>query len=234
MTLKFDCYTAVGGRKVNEDLLLAEKRGGSYLLAAADGLGGEGGGDIASQTVVRELKKAFMQDGFALDKAMLQANLAVLDEQKKSSRKMKSTCAAVLVESDKTTVANIGDSRVYLFRDGSIVFQTRDHSAAQVAVSTGEITPDQIRGHEDRNILTRALGVDDELKVDINVFPNSAYDHILICSDGFWEYVMETDMISMLNSSRSLEKWLRKMRETHDKNAPLKCDNNTAIVAVKR
>lgn len=234
MTLKFDHYTAVGGREVNEDSLLAVKNNGVYLLAAADGLGGEGNGDIASQIVVRELKSAFMKDGFSLHTAIQQANMAILREQKATGKKMKSTCAAALIGSDKTIVANVGDSRTYLFLDGKIVFQTRDHSAAQVAVAMGEITPEQIRVYEDRSILTRALGVDEELKIDVRVFENDEYDHILICSDGFWEYVTEAEMLRTLDPRRSLEKWLQKMRVIHDKKAPLKCDNNTAIAAVKR
>lgn len=234
MRLKYDYYTAVGGREINEDSLLAEEKNNAYLFAVADGLGGEGNGDIASQTVVGELKTKFAQDDFSLYEAILQANLSILDIQKATRRKMKSTCAAVLIENDKITVANVGDSRVYLFRGGEIVFQTRDHSKAQAAAAMGEITPEQIRDYAERNILTRALGVDDEIKVDINVFLNNEYDHILICSDGFWEYVTESEMTKALNSSGSLKRQFHKMRLIHDKKAPPKCDNNTVIIVAKR
>lgn len=234
MRIKYNCYTAVGGRELNEDSLLAEEKDNAYLFAVADGLGGEGNGDIASQAAVAELKTRFAQDNFSLCDAILQANLSILDIQKSKRRKMKSTCAAVLIENDKTTVANVGDSRVYLFRGGVIVFQTRDHSKAQVAAAMGEITPEQIRDYEERNILTRALGVDDEIKVDINEFLNNEYDNILICSDGFWEYVLESEMTTALNSFGSLKRRFHKMRRLHDKKAPAKCDNNTAIVIAKR
>lgn len=234
MRLKYNHYTAVGGREINEDSLFAEEKNNAYLFAVADGLGGEGNGDIASQAVVGELQAKFAQNNFSLCDAILQANLSILDIQKATKRKMKSTCAAVLIENDKTTVANVGDSRVYLFRGGEIVFQTRDHSKAQVAAVMGEITPEQIRDYKERNILTRALGVDEDVKVDINEFLNNEYDNILICSDGLWEYVLESEMTTALNSFGSLKRRLHKIRQLHDKKAPAKCDNNTAIVIAKR
>ncbi len=233
MTLKYNFYTDIGDRNVNEDSLIATEKNGAYLFAVADGLGGEGGGDVASQTVIRELKVAFENANFELDKAILQANLSVLETQKAMRRKMKSTCAAVFVNfaSNKTVIASVGDSRVYLFKNGEIMCQTRDHSAATVAVATGEISPEEIRGYKDRNILTRALGMDDELKVQMLSFENTKYDHILICSDGFWEFVTEAEMTSALNASKSLEDWLERMRFIHKQKADLNCDNNTAIIA---
>lgn len=234
MNIQYDYYSSVGGRAINEDSVLAAERNGSYLFAVADGLGGEGNGDIASQTVVRELEKSFMQDCFSLQESILQANLIILEKQKATRRKMKSTCAAVLVEQDKTTVANVGDSRTYLFFNSEIVFQSKDHSVSQMAVYMGEITPSQIRDYKDRSILTRTLGVDEELKIDISVFDNRKFDRILICSDGFWEFVTEDEMLQSLNLGNQPRKWLSTMQSVHDRKATPEFDNNSAIAILFR
>lgn len=114
------------------------------------------------------------------------------------------------------------------------MYQSVDHSASQMAVSIGEITADQIRNHEDRNVLTRALGVSENIKVDVVSVPCSQVDAMILCTDGFWEYVYEEDMLKTLSSSKNPDVWLYKMREILCKNIPLNNDNNTAIIIMKR
>lgn len=232
MNILYDSYSSIGGRKVNEDSFLAVNNNETFLFAVADGLGGEGNGDIASQIAIRELKNSFTHDKVSLQDSITWANLKILNKQKEMHKKMKSTCASVLVERDKTTIANVGDSRTYLFFNDRIVYQSKDHSVSQVAVALGEITPDQIREYEDRSILTRTLGVSDELKIDIDIFDNKKFESILICSDGFWEFVTEEEMLDTLRSSEMPQEWLNKMRQIHDEKAPSDCDNNTAIAVL--
>ena len=230
MKCKYEYYTDVGGRSNNEDSVLALEKDGRYLFAVADGLGGHDRGEMASGIAVKILEEAFCGKApFDPENAVRAANAAILKKQAESGSKMKTTLALVYVDKEKTVVAHVGDSRVYLFKDKRIVFRTLDHSASQLAVSVGDITPDQIRHHEDRNILTRVLGANENLKVDTTEFTNDLFDCILLCSDGFWEYVLEEDMQKALSCSFRPSGWLRRMKAAHDRSAPPKHDNHTAV-----
>lgn len=233
MNCFYECYSSVGGRSDNEDSLLAVEKDNDFLFVVADGLGGDGNGGKASKIAVNELKRQFLDcKSFSLDKAICQANNLIIQNQDVIGCKMKTTCVAILVESDKTIIANVGDSRAYFFDGNKIIFQTIDHSASQMAVNLGRITAEQIRGHEDRSILTRALGNED-VKIDITVIDNLVYDRILICSDGFWEYVIEEEMIRAIIYDNPKD-WLNKMIRYRNEKAPINCDNNTAIAVIKR
>ena len=218
MKCEFDSYTDIGGRKNNEDALCYEEKRDSYLFAVADGLGGHDCGEIASNIAISEIKRQFTEyTDFSLKQAIFDANKLILEKQYESKKKMKTTVVAVHIGNRKTTVVNVGDSRAYFLLDHSIKFQTTDHSVSQLAVKLGEITADQIRYHEDRNILTRALGSSETLKIDISELENDLFDRVLICSDGFWEYVLEDEICDTSKTSKNPEAWLFKMRERHAK-----------------
>ena len=224
-------YSDIGGRPNNEDSYLNKKMDDFSVFVVADGLGGHNDGEIASYLAVKSIQESMIDnandDVFS---AIEYANAQIMAQQKQSMSKMKTTIALALIKEDETIIANVGDSRVYAFRDGEVVYQTLDHSASQMAVAVGEITPKEIRNHEDRNRLTRVLGASDEIKVDAVSIKNDQYDALLICSDGFWEYVFEDEMEETLVSSDSAMNWLYKMRTIQANRAPENCDNNTAIV----
>lgn len=231
-----DSYTAVGGRKNNEDALSISQRDSALLYVVADGLGGHDSGELASALAVNEIKRSFdaAPDSFDAVRAIRAANARILREQTDTGLKMKTTVVVAYVTNDRIIFAHVGDSRAYAFKDGSIVYQSVDHSASQMAVSAGEITAEQIRKHEDRNVLTRALGVSEDLKVDTLSLPVAQVDAMILCTDGFWEYVYEEDMLETLAVSKKPDVWLYKMREILRKNIPLGNDNNTAIIVMKR
>lgn len=231
--LDFAFYSDVGGRTNNEDSFLSKKISNGYLFIVADGLGGHDDGEMASKLAVNSIKDYLVNtESKSIYEAIEFANNKVLEMQSKYSSKMKTTIALAYVTDNKTVIAHIGDSRVYAFKNGKIVHQTIDHSASQLAVSVGEIRPEDIRNHEDRNVILRAIGANKRIKVDVFEMGCNDLDALLLCSDGFWEYVLETEMESELLCSISAEKWLYKMRTIQLKRAPVKCDNNTAI-AVK-
>lgn len=236
MTFIHDSYTAVGGRKNNEDALIISQRDPALLYVVADGLGGHDSGELASEIAVNEIKEIFDSDPKSFDpiSAIQSANTKILQEQINMGLKMKTTIVLAYINNDQIVFAHVGDSRAYAFRDKSIMYQSVDHSASQMAVSIGEITADQIRKHEDRNVLTRALGVSENIKVDVVSVPCSQVDAMILCTDGFWEYVYEEDMLKTLSSSKNPDVWLYKMREILCKNIPLNNDNNTAIIIMKR
>ena len=232
--LDFAFYSDVGGRSNNEDSFIAKKIDDNYLFIVADGLGGHEDGELASRAVVDSIKEYILNHKeFNIATAIEFANKVVIDKQNATNSKMKSTVVMAYVTPCKTYFAHVGDTRAYAFKGNSIVFQSIDHSASQLAVSVGEITPGGIRSHPDRNILLRALGASDSVKVDVTELDNSEYDSLLLCSDGFWEYVLESDMLSAKKQYHSSDKWLYKMRKVQLENSPSNCDNNTAIAVVK-
>ena len=133
----------------------------------ADGLGGHGGGEKASRAAaecVQELWSGAVSET-ELAALVQAAHGRVLSMQTRACA-MKTTITVLALGGGRAAWTHVGDSRIYHFHNGSLVFQTRDHSASQIAVMLGNITPDQIRFHEDRARIYRALGQDGELKVE--------------------------------------------------------------------
>ncbi len=229
--LDFAFYSDVGGRANNEDSYLAKRIGDAYVFIVADGLGGHDDGEVASRSVVDAVKECLL-NGVSISDSIEYANSVITQLQNSTDSKMKTTIASVYMDEENTVIAHIGDTRIYAFKDGELVFQSTDHSASQLAVMVGEIELGEIRNHPDRNVLTRAIGSSEEVKPDVTCVATSSFDALLLCSDGFWEYVLESDMISALNDSKSADKWLYKMRTIQLERAPKNCDNNTAIAVM--
>ena len=224
-------YSNIGGRKCNEDTVkivnIGTDRG---CVVLADGLGGHGGGAQASETVANTICSLWQTHSTVSNlEAMVRcAHREVLKLQSPGCS-MKSTVVALCLKPGVAEWAHVGDSRLYYFYNGSLTFQSRDHSASQIAVMLGDITPDQIRFHADRNRVLRALGQDGDLLVETNEQPLLAGKHaFLLCSDGFWEYVLEEEMEQDLTDSANPEEWISKMRERLKKRIPKDNDNNTA------
>lgn len=208
--LRADCtyYTSAGGSDHNEDSVYC----GRGIYAAADGLGGHSGGAAASQAAVNYIANAAKRSGGVLEVGMAElfegANTAV--------RKLGgglTTIAAGALRDGKFILGNVGDSRVYYFRNGRVIAQTRDHSVCQAAVELGQLTPEQIRGSEDRVKLLKVLGNFDrlELKRQPEQIPAMNGDAFLICTDGFWEHVHEREMECDLVKSDSPTEWRDRM-----------------------
>ena len=200
----------------------------------ADGVGGAEAGELASKAAADELRGQFLfePNAFDLTQAISAANAQVLALQDQTHKQMKTTAAAVLVSQDEIRCAHVGDTRIYLFSESGICYQSVDHSVSQVAVMTGEIRPDEIRQHRDRNKLLRALGAEDEMPVDEKAFARAGMKALLICSDGFWEYVLEDEMVRLLQEAATAEQWLGEMRALLQERIPQRNDNNTAIAAI--
>ena len=224
-------YTDVGGRERNEDTVRHVTRGEDALcLVLADGLGGHGGGEQASAAAAESICRRWdgKADPEALKALVREANLRVLAIQTPQCA-MKTTVAVLTLAGRRAVWAHAGDSRLYYFQDGKLAFQSRDHSAAQLGVLLGDITPDQIRFHEDRSRVLRALGQDSELVVETGQRELAAGKHVfLLCSDGFWEYVLEPEMEQDLARAVDPEDWLARMRWRLGKRIPEDNDNNTA------
>ena len=223
-----------GGRNCNEDSVLFKQRGKNAVAIVADGLGGYGNGDIASHIVTTTMGELFLAnpviDQKHLTKLFQNTNRAICAEQK-NGIKMKSTAVGWFYNGKRFAVAHIGDSRLYHFRQKKIIFQTTDHRVPQVLFQAGEITDREIRFHEDRNKILRALGSRDEIRVEVNVWNEDVKDGdaFLLCSDGFWEYVWEEEMVEDLLHSKDPEQWIQFMNERIRQRAIQDNDNFSAM-----
>ena len=226
-------YSDIGGRARNEDHYKQTLGGAKGIcMVLADGLGGHGNGEMASEmackTICGNWRGEISKE--ALVSLVQEAQKQVLGLHNRFCS-MKTTVVALVTDQSQAVWAHVGDSRLYHFHNRKLVFQTKDHSASQIAVLLGDITPDQIRFHEDRSTVYRALGQDGEIKVEAKEEKLEAGQHaFLLCSDGFWEYVLEAEMEEDLKTANSPEEWLDKMRERLQQRVPAENDNNTAAV----
>jgi len=237
--MRFDLagYISPGGREENEDATLLKRSGGVVIAAVADGLGGHGGGKIASEAALRSIEadaeRLRSLGEPSIREACARANEAVLAAQTAQVR-MKTTLALALVSERALAFAHVGDSRAYCFRQDRIEYQSADHSVSQLAVLAGEIGPEQIRFHEDRNKVLRALGGAGGANPDIRLIPEplAPGDAVLLCTDGFWEYVTEREMLRALGLAKSAEEWLRRMTPLIRRRAKKGNDNNSAVAVL--
>jgi len=224
-------YSAKGGRNVNEDSVSVAECNGGAVGVVADGLGGEGFGDIASKLTVKTLIKKLASEPVSasvLRSVISYTNKEVLSNHT-DSNKMKSTVAVLYIDNSKVLATHVGDTRIYQFRDSAVIYQSIDHSVSQMAVNAGEITTDEIRGHADRNKLLCALGTWDNPNPEVITLSAKPGDAFLLCTDGFWELITESEMINFLKNSTTAETWLTQMRETVDSRVNPSSDNHTAL-----
>lgn len=228
------CYascTDIGGRPYNEDSVDYKKIDDDYLcVVLADGLGGHGGGEIASGEAVKLILDGW--NGTATPASL--CDLAQAAHRKILSLqtpvcKMKTTVVILAIEKERVLWAHAGDSRLYHFIDGKLVFQTRDHSSSQIAVLMGQIEQEEIRFHEDRSHIFRALGQESNFSADAEEQELSPGQHaFLLCTDGFWEYVYENEMEKELQVSESPQDWIKRMKCHLENRVDGDNDNNTA------
>lgn len=224
-------YSDPGGRTENEDTVRFLRQGEDGLcLVVADGLGGHGGGKTASAAAAESICAGWAgeADPSALARRIETAHQMVRKRQTPDCT-MKTTVVLLAVRGREIAWAHVGDSRLYRFQEGKLLFQTRDHSASQVAVLLGDITPEQIRFHEDRSRILRALGQEGDLHADTGSLTLGPGRHaFLLCTDGFWEYVLEKEMEEDLRAAGGPQEWLEAMRKRLARRASPDHDNNSA------
>jgi serine/threonine protein phosphatase PrpC len=230
--LEIAYITSCGGRSENEDNLCILKEEDDLCMVVADGLGGYGGGKVASRAVVDTFAEHFKKNGLRtreqLQTALSNANERVISGQTPECE-MKSTLVLLVLHGKNAEWMHVGDSRLYHFKDGMLVDQTLDHSVSQLAVFMNEIAQEDIRFHEDRSKVLRALG-SDSFDPDImeSLHLEEGFHAFLLCSDGFWEYVYEKEMEAMLSEASSPKEWLTSMEQIIRGRAPKDQDNYTA------
>ena len=191
-------------RRNNQDNLVTT----GSLFAVADGMGGHVGGEVASKIAVDALSEAFdgatPHTGDDLVRAVQAANQAVFTraQTEPELRGMGTTMtAAALVESDgeeRLAVANVGDSRAYVLAHGDLTQLTEDHSVAEELVRQGQLDPAEVDTHPQRHILTRAMGIQPDVDVDLWEVLPYAGDRVLLCSDGLVREVPDDQIAAVL------------------------------------
>jgi protein phosphatase len=190
-------------RKENEDAFLARPT----VFVVADGMGGHLAGEVASAMAVETFGERIADETGdtpdAIIAAVREANLAIFQASRADAahRGMGTTVTALAVlstaDGERLALANVGDSRAYAMRSGRLVQLSVDHSYVQELIATGQLTSDEARLHPNRNIVTRALGIEPDIEIDAWTLPLVRGDRFLLCSDGLVDEVVD-DTISEL------------------------------------
>ena len=213
--------------------------GDAAWLLVCDGMGGARGGREASQSACNIIERCF-QEQYAskclpgeeetfLKKTLLSANRFVFQKamQDEALAGMGTTAVCALVRSGQIYLCHAGDSRAYLFRDGKLVQLTHDHSYVQELVDCGTITVEEAEHHPQKNIITRALGVDYRLESEYTHAALHGGDLLLLCSDGLTNAVPREQMETLLRSGRFYDLPDRLVHAANENGGP---DNITALL----
>ena len=194
------------------------------LYIVADGMGGHQSGEVASKDVVRavvehiqenlnilqaapKVKRATVRlehmttPGEVLQQAIQRANQILYTAKRSIGSNRGTTITAALVVGDSCSIANVGDSRTYLFHNEELCQITRDHSLVASMLAAGMIKPEEVRSHPQRNQILRQLGDKPNVEVDIFSAMLAAGDKLILCSDGLWEMVLDEEIQNLVAQS---------------------------------
>jgi serine/threonine protein phosphatase PrpC len=200
------CGTDTGlQRRANEDSLLVR----SPLFVVADGMGGAQAGEVASRVAVETFRDG-LGDGSDAERSLVeqveQANARIneLSHTNAEHAGMGTTITAVYVGEQEVSIAHVGDSRAYCLRDGELLRLTEDHSLVDELIREGKLTPEEAEEHPQRSVITRALGPEPYVEVDVRSFRGRPGDVYLVCSDGLTTMLSEGELLDILLSHKLL------------------------------
>ncbi|MGN0313090.1 MAG: Stp1/IreP family PP2C-type Ser/Thr phosphatase [Lachnospiraceae bacterium] len=236
--MKTHAYTDKGKvRSENQDCFFtSEMPVGNLpnLFIVADGMGGHAGGKCASHTALQTAVDCVKQlsdtnPEVILETAIQEANKEVFEQARLQNLEgMGTTFVAATVVGEKLYVANVGDSRLYIVTPGQIRQITKDHSLVEEMVRLGELNPDNARTHQKKNVITRAVGVAEEVRVDFFEVTIPEECSILMCSDGLTNMVDDEEIRMVMNGQRDVIEKTEKLMEAANKNGGK--DNITVAV----
>jgi PPM family protein phosphatase len=193
-------------RRDNEDNAFAR----APVFVVADGMGGAQAGEVASKIAIETFEKGLPDSGSPeerLAERVREANHQIheLSRTDRDRAGMGTTLTAAYVDDTSVAIAHVGDSRAYLFRDGTLERLTQDHSLVEELVRQQKLTPEQAAGHPQRSIITRALGPEASVEVDTWTYAVRAGDILLLCSDGLTTMISEDMVAEILRDAGSLD-----------------------------
>ncbi len=201
------CKTDTGRqRRDNEDSAFARPP----VFVVADGMGGAQAGEVASRLAIEAFEHGLPDDGSAeerLASRVREANHQIYERSRADRGRagMGTTLTAAYVDDAHVAIAHVGDSRAYLFRDGTLQRLTQDHSLVDELVRRGKLTEEQAAEHPQRSIITRALGPEPDVEVDTWTYPARPGDVVLLCSDGLTSMISEDRVREVLAAHDNLE-----------------------------
>ena len=200
-------------RTDNQDAYFAGKiTDDSVFAVVCDGMGGANAGNVASELAVRHISEYVIRsyrDGMAmtdtektLKNAIVIANISLYDKAVNNAELagMGTTAVAAFVKDGTAVIAHVGDSRIYLV-NGEIKQLTRDHSVVQSLIESGKITPEDAKVHPRKNVITRALGAEENVAVDSDCLNLSNGDTLLLCSDGLTNFLDDKDILKVFQNN---------------------------------
>lgn len=240
--MNWSSISLIGARDINEDCVKVIEQNNIRCFIVADGLGGHGKGDIASTLACNTFEKTFSAASPSssltdlLTSAFLNAQETILKEQKVTGAhfQMKTTVCALAIRENEAVWGHIGDTRLYAFARNKVKLRTLDHSVPQMLVLTRDIKEKDIRNHPDRNKLLRVLGISGEKpRFEISESQDlRKYQAFLLCSDGFWELILEKEMGHLLKKSSSVKEWLEEMCEIVTQRGNTSDMDNSSAIAI--
>ena len=190
-------------REINEDSVLDVPN--NRFWAVADGMGGYEAGNVASGMVVASLQELGIFDSLndavdAVEDCLLDVNSKILEyaDIMLDGRTLGSTVVTLLIQGRVGVCQWAGDSRLYRLRNRQLIQLSRDHSQVEEQIQQGYLTAEEAENHPEANVITRAVGADQELYVDVNVFSTQLGDVFLLCSDGLYNMVSNQEMTDIL------------------------------------
>lgn len=226
-------YTNRGGRDHNEDSIRFRIHGQRGLFIVADGLGGHQCGEAASALAADTLLDGWLQsdrlNSDGLTALLEQANAKILEGQNHPGQEgMKTTVAVLSLDGTEALRSHVGDSRVYQFSGGALESVTQDHSVTYKKYLGGEISYMDVYHDDDRASLLRVLGKT-ACRLDTETGTCAPGDAFLLCSDGFWEFVYNEEMLLDLAKASSPQHWAELMLLRHIRRIPPGNDNFSLI-----
>jgi serine/threonine protein phosphatase PrpC len=221
-------------REVNEDSVLALPD--ARFWAVADGMGGYEAGNVASRMVVSSLEDLPTFDTLNevvtfIENRLIDVNQRILEysDIMLEGRTLGSTIVSLLIQGRVGVCLWAGDSRLYRFRNRQLLQLSRDHSQIEEQIQQGFLTPDEAENHPDANVITRAVGAQPDLYLDINVFSTQLGDIFLLCSDGLYNMLSTEEITDTLLELPLQEAVDSMIQQALDKGA----DDNVSVILVK-
>ena len=226
--MKISSLTDIGNtREMNQDYLYSSEESVGKLpnlFLVADGMGGHKAGEFASRYVVehivRSIKGSKEEEAVRILSESIETANRKLKEYADAHQQMRgmgTTIVAAVIQGRTLLVANVGDSRLYIVGD-EITQVTQDHSLVQEMVRLGQMDPQSAKNHPDKNIITRAVGVSEKVKIDIFERQLRAGEYIILCSDGLTNMVEDSVILQILHGAGSLSDKAERLIELANKN----------------
>ncbi|MBQ1490188.1 MAG: Stp1/IreP family PP2C-type Ser/Thr phosphatase [Eubacterium sp.] len=228
-------------RSNNEDACYVMPR--SRIFVVADGVGGSNSGEIASRTAVNGIRQYVEEHPISktasahrikkyFNDCLKEVNFTILDSSQRfeENRGMATTVVIAYIVRDRMYVMNVGDSRAYILRKGKLTQITEDHTYVNSLVKAGIITPEEAEFHENKNMITRAVGADYKIEPDFFTTKLRGGDIILLCTDGLYGEVSNEEIIAMLSSGKTMGETCYDLIETANENGG---NDNITLICLK-